>query len=85
MRTKILKFGMPMMAFLLAIVFAFANVNNTPVENNALITGYVLSNAGCTPVPTNCVIVSGGPVCKYDGKTVHRNPNCTNFLYEWMP
>ncbi|NGX82687.1 DUF6520 family protein [Aequorivita sp. KMM 9714] len=85
MRTKILKFGMPVMVFLLTIVFAFANVNNTPVEDNALITGYILSTAGCTPVSTDCVIESGGPVCKYGEKTVHRNPNCTDFLYEWMP
>ncbi|SRX76481.1 DUF6520 family protein [Aequorivita antarctica] len=85
MKTKILKFGMPLMAFLLAIVFAFASEKSEPVEKDTLIPGYIQGT--CELVSVNCS-VSGGPVCQYDGKNVTRfksGNNCHTFLYEWMP
>jgi len=83
MRTKILKFGMPLMAFLLAIVFAFATEKEAPVEDTALITGYIQNPGSCDPAPKNCTTVPG-PVCTYLGKAVHRNSDCSGLLYEFM-
>lgn len=85
MRTKILKFGMPMMAFLLAIVFAFAAEKSELVEQDTLITGYIQGT--CEPVSVNCSQV-GSQICQYAGKNVNRiksGNNCHTFLYEWMP
>jgi hypothetical protein len=49
MKTKFLKFGMPLMVFMLAIVFAFANETNA-VESEALtIPGYIFENQQCKP------------------------------------
>lgn len=85
MRTKILKFGMPLMAFLLAIVFAFATEKGVPVEDNTLITGYIQNPGSCDPAPKNCSLQLSDVVCTYNGKAVHRNFPCTPlFLYEWM-
>ena len=68
MKTKILKFGMPLMAFLLAIVFAFAT-NETPDTSSVLVDGYILSN-GCKPKPIHDCTVNGNDICVVDGKTV---------------
>lgn len=51
MRTKILKFGMPLMAFLLAVVFAFAT-NGKQTTSKDLVIGYITSE--CTPVNHGC-------------------------------
>ena len=84
MRTKILKFGMPLMAFLLAIVFAFAAEKSTPVEGTALITGYISNPGGCQPVLTNCAL-DGTKICTYSEKSVHKNSDCGPvFLWERM-
>lgn len=53
MRTKILKFGMPLMAFLLAIVFAFATENNVP-KDDALVQGYIFLNNDCITTQSVC-------------------------------
>ncbi|MGO3183813.1 MAG: DUF6520 family protein [Aequorivita sp.] len=85
MKTKILKFGMPLMAFLLAIVFAFATEKSSPIEEDTLITGYIQGT--CQPVSVNCDI-SGSVVCQYGNKNVTRfknGSNCHTFLYEVMP
>ncbi|MGB3343642.1 MAG: DUF6520 family protein [Aequorivita sp.] len=84
MRTKILKFGMPMMAFLLAIVFVFATEKRTSVEEDSLITGYIGTVENCNVAAKNCSSING-PVCKYLGQTVHRYGNCSDLLFEWMP
>jgi type 1 fimbria pilin len=68
MKTKILKFGMPLMAFLLAIVFAFAS-NEKPDTSTALVDGYILSN-GCSLELDHGCTVNGNNTCKVDGKTV---------------
>ncbi len=83
MRTKILKFGMPLMAFLLAIVFAFATEKSLPEEENALITGYIGTPATCHDQVVNCTTVNG-PVCKYLGQTVYRDSSCSSLLFQWM-
>lgn len=85
MRTKILKFGMPLMAFLLAIVFAFATEKGVSVEDTALTTGYIQNTLSCDLAPKNCSFQITDVVCTYNGKAVHRNYPCTPlFLYEWM-
>jgi hypothetical protein len=68
MKTKILKFGMPLMAFLLAIVFAFAS-NGKPESESTLATGYIMSNDHCVQTPNNCT-PSGANICKLGTQTV---------------
>lgn len=68
MRTKILKFGMPLMAFLLAIVFAFAT-NEKPTAKNDLVVGYITSM--CTPVDHSCQD-NGNELCTVGFDTVYK-------------
>lgn len=75
---------MPLMVFLLAIVFAFATEKRSPVDDNTLVTGYISNPGSCDSAPKNCSTISG-TVCTYQGKTVHRNFDCSGLLYEWMP
>lgn len=85
MKTKILKFGMPLMAFLLAIVFAFATEKGNPVEDDTLIPGYIKGT--CVQQNVNCTPTTGGPVCRYGGKDVFQFNDvsgCHKLLYEWM-
>lgn len=52
MKTKIFKTGLPIMAFLMAIAFAFATENK--VEDTALITGYIQQANRCEAVSVDC-------------------------------
>lgn len=70
MKTTLLKLGMPLMAFLMAIVFAFATENKTSDHDAALITGYILQNDACVPVPKDCNNIDIIP-CEYLGSPVY--------------
>lgn len=85
MKTKLLKFGMPLMAFLLAIVFAFATSPEADVEESALVPGYILQNGQCIQVRT-CNDL-GGPICMYNGVAVRAkisDTQCGSFLTHWV-
>lgn len=72
MRTKILKFGMPLMAFLLAVVFAFATENHVP-KDDALVQGYIFWNNDCTTTSKVCN-EQGSILCKDSaGRQVYRD------------
>jgi phage/plasmid-associated DNA primase len=84
MRTKLLKFGMPLMAFLLAIVFAFATNPKTVQEDLALVNGYIMQNGKCTFVRTCSNVI--GPKCTVGGSTLRTKINetqCGSELYHW--
>ncbi|MGB3345424.1 MAG: DUF6520 family protein [Aequorivita sp.] len=81
MRSKILKFGMPLMAFLLAIVFAFATESNVP-KDDSLVQGYIWSNGDCFPTQKDCNN-TGDAVCKINGNVVYRfdlGQTCSSFM-----
>lgn len=81
MRTKILKFGMPLMAFLLAVVFAFAT--NEEADKDVLVTGYIFSNNNCNVVSHDCNPFEGD-LCTIGGKTVYRTKSgtqCSNPMF----
>jgi uncharacterized protein DUF6520 len=80
MKTKLLKFGMPLMAFLLAIVFVFAN-NEKPAPVDTLVDGYILSNGCSTPVTHGCV-EDAQFICKVNQETVFRS-GCVTPLMSW--
>ena len=84
MKTKLLKFGMPLMAFLLAIVFAFAT-NSKPVpEDIALVNGYIMQNGKCTLVRT--CSTNPGPKCFVGGTILRTKINetqCGAELFHW--
>jgi len=82
MRTKILKFGMPLMAFLLAIVFAFAT-NGTPQTDNGLVTGYIFQKGNCNVTSHDCDI-SGSQICTIGSKTVYATKSGTICLNPLM-
>jgi len=88
MKTKFLKFGMPLMAFLLAIVFAFATHDNATYSESSFVTGYVYNhdNSDCIPAQKDCAL-TGTIACTYDSKPVFRIKNgtqCQIQLFEWM-
>lgn len=72
MKTKVLKFGLPLAVFMLAIVFAFASNSTTKAEDTslALIPGYIFQNGKCEQVAT--CSDKEGPLCMV-GSTVARN------------
>ena len=84
MKTKILKFGMPLMAFLLAIVFAFAS-NGKPEMDDAIVPGYIFSNGTCELKANDCT-VEGNTLCKIGGQQVYHakeGNQCKNPLMRW--
>lgn len=54
MKTKILKIGMPIMVFMLAIVFAFATEKNTTEDESLFVKGYILENNTCVSSEKEC-------------------------------
>lgn len=72
MKTKVLKLGLPLAVFMLAIVFAFASNSTTKTEDTslALVPGYIFQNGKCEQV-TTCSDKEG-PLCMV-GSTVARN------------
>lgn len=65
MKTRILKLGMPVMAFLMAIAFAFASENKPSENDDALTTGYIMQSGLCVPTSKNCDNINLYP-CTYD-------------------
>ncbi|MBJ7880155.1 DUF6520 family protein [Gelidibacter salicanalis] len=70
MKTRILKSGMPVMAFLMAIAFAFASESTVFEDGNSLRTGYIFQDNVCVPAPKDCNQVSLIP-CVYNGNQVY--------------
>lgn len=68
MKTKLLKFGMPFMAFMLAIVFAFAT-ENAPTKDSSLVMGYIYLNGMCESTTKNCDNIGTIP-CTVGGQQV---------------
>lgn len=90
MKTKFLKLGMPILAFMLAIVFAFASQDSTSLEEEAYVIGFVYNTAGthCVPANKDCAITGQVPCQQLDGKDIYRVANpagtmCSIALYEW--
>ncbi len=69
MKTKILKFGMPLMAFLLAIVFAFATEDSN-MKSDALVQGYIFQNNDCITTSKVCNQM-GTIACKVGSNQVY--------------
>lgn len=81
MKTKILKFSMPVMVFLLAIAFAFANENNVP-EEDAPVQGYIFWNNDCIITPKECNNQGNVP-CEISGNLVYSldlGKSCSNAM-----
>lgn len=91
MKTKVLKFGLPLAVFMMAIVFAFASQNNTSLEEDAFVLGFVYNDAGtqCVQANKDCSFDIGVPCQQLDdGKHIYRFSNpagtmCFETLYEW--
>lgn len=61
MKSKFLKLGMPIMVFMLAIVFAFATEKSTTENESLLISGYIMQDGFCVPSLKDCNNVSNVP------------------------
>lgn len=90
MKTKILKFGLPLAVFMLAIMFAFATQDNTSLEEEVYLSGFVYNAAGtrCVSANKDCTPELGIPCQQADGKSIYRFSNpagtmCSVALYEW--
>jgi hypothetical protein len=82
MKRRFLKFVMPVFAFMLAVVFAFASSGNEVASEQALVPGYIYMDNECKLV-THCnegtfevCTFNGSPVYEYINKTT-----CGNVLY----
>lgn len=90
MKTKFLKFGLPLAAFMLAIVFAFATQNRTSLQEEAYLSGFVYDDAKteCVTANKDCAIDGTTPCQQSDGEHIYRFSNpagtmCFTALYEW--
>jgi len=70
MKTLVLKRVLPLMVFMLAIVFAFATDNNTAKMDDVPITGFIMQSGLCVPTTKNCDQVNAY-FCKYNGQQVY--------------
>lgn len=89
MKTKFLKIGMPIMVFMLAIVFAFATEKTNTENESVLITGYVMQGTSCVTSTKDCNNIGAIP-CKDDaGRDVYlirlSNTFCSDQLFHWAP
>lgn len=76
MKTKVLKSGLPLMVFMLAIAFAFASEKKTDTNESFVVQGYIQKGGACQ-LSILCSD-TGGPTCQdVDGFTVHRVNNGT--------
>lgn len=87
MKTKIFKTGLPIMAFLMAIAFAFAS-ELKPVEEDVPVIGYILQNGMCKQVVEDCD-PTGTSLCTYGttGLYVHNfkdsDTSCRTIYRDW--
>jgi len=85
MKTKFLKKGLPIMVFMLAIVFAFATEKTTKQNESLAFQGYIEKDGRCQ-ISRFCDN-TGGPACKtLDGYTVHLISNgtfCSVPMTQW--
>jgi len=72
MKTHVLKRVLPLMAFMMAIVFAFASDQISSNEEDTLVTGYIYQNGQCIEAKKDCNQLFG-PACIYLGKQVFLN------------
>lgn len=87
MKTLVLKRVLPLMVFMMAIVFAFATENNTN-KNDTLIPGYIFKNGLCQTAIRDCNNIGSIP-CKENGFQVYMSKLsetvCAQPLYHWVP
>lgn len=85
MKTKVLKFGMPLMAFMLAILFAFATPKEG-VNDSTIVNGYILQNNDCVQVTHPCSL-EPGPICELEtGEVVYATKSgtvCLSPMFRW--
>ncbi|RNL90323.1 hypothetical protein ED312_06535 [Sinomicrobium pectinilyticum] len=81
MKTTILKTGLPLLVFTLAIATAFATQNRTSINEEALVLGFTYNNdsSDCINAPKDCCL-AGTIVCTYNDKNVYRFKNDTMCL-----
>lgn len=88
MKTKFLKIGMPIMVFLLAIVFAFATEKTTAENESLLISGYIYKDGKCENATRDCSN-DGAFHCTEGGLQVYMNQLsdtvCSVELFHWSP
>ncbi|MGB6083876.1 DUF6520 family protein [Moheibacter sp.] len=80
MKTKIFKTGLPIMAFLTAIAFAFATENKG--REDSLVTEYIYNNNKCEIVTRNCSNTSN-VLCMSGANQVFKwgTTTCDGLLY----
>ncbi len=80
MKTRILKLGMPIVTFFLAIAFAFATENNA-FEKEAFITGYIHEDGLCKSVQVDCENRGSIQCTSSSGVQVYTNNTCLNKMF----
>ena len=85
MKTNFLKIGMPVLVFMVAIVFAFASEKTTD-KNESLITGYIYKDGMCQQASKDCNNLSGNMCVTDEFEQVYRFSNpagtmCSEPLY----
>lgn len=87
MKRKIFKFGLPLMAFMVAGAMSVASVNESTAEAPLATTGYIWQNGVCTPNAKVCNELPGG-LCTTDigSFPIYRNQTvCTSQLMHRIP
>lgn len=82
MKRKIFKFGLPLMAFMVAGAMSVASVNESTAEAPLATTGYIWQNGVCTSNTKLCDD-EGSTLCTTSlGQQIYRHATvCTNMLF----
>lgn len=78
MKTTNFKWMMPMVAFLFAVIFAFASQNQGEEQSNSQLQAAVNIGGQCHDVPLEDCWTGVGPDCKYSGMQVFLKDNETS-------
>lgn len=83
MKATLLKMGMPVMAFMVAIAFAFATETQAS-DKEALVVGYILNSSGtdCVTAPRDCNTIVGSLCKTLTGSQVYAMKNGTSCVVE---
>lgn len=81
MKTRIFKTGLPIMAFMTAIVFAFATEQKQDLKPE-LISGWIHQDNQCKVIDTSCEN-TGGTLCTYSTSSlqVYQDSTCTTPMF----
>ena len=77
MKTNFLKSSLPILVFLVAIVFAYASEKSVQTQDSYLVQGFIFQDNACRDATKECEN-TGGPLCMQGSLVVHESKTLDN-------